>query len=107
MTVNSQFRSIVRGLLLELDQSFTPGDAGAYDATRHAYRLRFALGRVDEMEHAAIMQSPTYSATRFEIATSILQFDIDRARTFIQSARPSTADLSMSGSVDELAERAA
>jgi hypothetical protein len=102
-------RAQVRDLLLEFDQSIAPGAPHAVDAARHAFRLRFALARVEELEHAAIMQSPLYNAARLEVASAILRTDIDRARVFLPSLRNKAhkAQLSLTDRDDETVERAA
>jgi hypothetical protein len=79
-----QLRTEVRDLLTALDQSFAPADPAMRDAGRHAFRLRFALARVEEQAQAAIMQSALYEFARFDIAMAILRLDIDRARTFLR-----------------------
>ncbi|MEX0749804.1 MAG: hypothetical protein WD359_03270 [Dehalococcoidia bacterium] len=104
-----QLRTEVRSLLLEFDRSFAPSDRRATDATRHAYRLRFALARVEEQAQAAVMQSPLYTPGRFDIALSILRLDIDRARNFFRSLAPVAVAVQAVGAPaeEEVAQRAA
>jgi len=87
----NELRTVVSGLLLELETGFPPDDAGAARAGKHATRLRFALDRVDELAHGAVMQSPIYRPERLEMATAILEIDIDRARDFIRASFPKLA----------------
>lgn len=82
-----ELRTTVRDLVLDLDQSISPGDLLARDAARHAYRLRFALDRVEALTHTVATQMPTVTAARLEVATEILRFDIDRTRSFLRGAR--------------------
>jgi hypothetical protein len=108
MTVSTnQLRTEVRDLLLEFDQSFPPHDRHAADASRHAYRLRFALARVEELEHAAIMQSALYNAERLDVANAILRLDIDRARAFLRSTAMSAAHVTLEVAEREPVEHAA
>jgi len=103
-----QLRMEVRNLLLAFDRAFAPGDAYASDLKRHTFRLRFALARVDEQAHAAVMESPFYTPERFAIALAILRTDVDRARAFIESH--GSAPVIQSVDVqreEELAQRAA
>jgi hypothetical protein len=78
-------RTTVQNLLLELDKRFDPAEPSAYDVQRHAYRLRFAFARVEELAQAAVMQSPFYTPDRFDAAVAILNLDVDRARKFLRS----------------------
>jgi len=92
MTDTPQLRAEVRDILLAFDRGVTPGGPHAADVHRHAYRLRFALARYEELAHAGVMQSALYSAARLDVAASILRLDIDRARRFLaslQTERPS------------------
>lgn len=82
-----ELRTTVRDLLLDLDQSISPGDLLARDAGRHACRLRFALDRVEALTHTVATESPTITAARLEVAEEILRFDIDRTRHFLRGAR--------------------
>ena len=85
MTETPQLRAEVRDILLAFDRGFTPGGPHAADVLRHAYRLRFALARYEELAHAGVMQNALYSQARLEVATSILRLDIERARRFLAS----------------------
>jgi hypothetical protein len=108
MTITStQLRAEVRDLLLDFDQSFPPGDQRAADASRHADRLRFALARLEELEHAAVLQSPLYNAGRLEVAIAILRVDIERARAFLGRTRKPMARLKLEVNGVEAVERAA
>ena len=91
MTETPQLRAEVRDILLAFDRGFMPGDPHAADVHRHAYRLRFALARYEELAHAGVMQSALYSEARLDVATSILRLDIDRARAFLASLQTKRA----------------
>jgi hypothetical protein len=87
-----QLRNEVRSLLLEFDRSFAASDA---HARRHAFRLRFALARVEEQAQAAVMENGRetafYTPERFDIALAILRAEIDRAYTFLRGTGVSAA----------------
>jgi hypothetical protein len=91
MTESPQLRAEVRDILLAFDRGFTPGGPHAADVLRHAYRLRFALARYEEMAHAGVMQSALYTEARLDVAASILRLDIDRARAFLASLQTERA----------------
>ena len=99
-----QLRTEARDILLAFDRGFTPGGPHAADVLRHAHRLRFALARYEELAHAGVMQSAFYSATRLEVATSILRVDVERARRFLASITTERAS-QQAPMVDEAAER--
>lgn len=84
----NELRTLVSGLLLELETGFPPKDGGAARAGTHAMRLRFALARVEELAQGAVMQSPIYKPERLEMAAAILRHDIDRARDFLRASFP-------------------
>jgi hypothetical protein len=75
-----QLRQEVRGVLLDIARRSVPD---AREALRHASRLRFALARVEEQAHAAVMESALYTSARHDAAISVLRADIERARAFV------------------------
>lgn len=79
----TQVGAEVRSLVLAFDRAFNPSSEHAADVARHCFRLRFALARLDEQSHAAVMQSAFYTQARFDAALAILRTDIDRARAFL------------------------
>ncbi len=68
-------------------QSATPGDVTSVllsDAEKYRLRLRFALGRVEELKSAAASESGVFTPARLDVAVSILESHAQTAATFIE-----------------------
>ena len=70
-------------MLLGIDALVLAGVPEAALAERYATRLRFALGRVDELKRAAIADGGAFAPARLEVATWILESHVHTSAAFI------------------------
>ena len=82
-------------LILNLESAALPDQGEARDAVRYAERLRFALGRVDELRASSMRSGSVFDAARLDVALTILETHVFRAAYFIDGiARRQRSELS-------------
>lgn len=74
-----------RWLLPALESIAVSGTASGPDAERHAQRMRFALGRVADLQQRLAARASALDEGRLQVAQSILATHYQRASAFVSA----------------------